>query len=174
MAPEGVAVNPRDELREVRGGPGSAGVKHNFDELVSNVFSGQVRLSDQAENCFGATVEHPALPGFLIELLDSQSQVVQSATTNTEGGYQFDGLLPGVYGVREHTPEGLIDGAVRATGTVTVQTISAWPGDPHAVNSEPGLPDQQNAPNGQEKTPPTRPQEAAMGSHVLQRTTTSL
>ena len=82
--PEGVAIKPRDELREVRIGPGSTGVELNFDELVSNVFSSQVYLLDQAVNCFGITEEHP---GFLIELLDSQSEVVQSENTDTECRY---------------------------------------------------------------------------------------
>jgi hypothetical protein len=46
----------------------------------------------------------------------------------------------------------------------------AWPGDPRAIEAEPGLPDPMNLPQGKAKNLPPLPQEAAIGARSLKLT----
>ena len=48
----------------------------------------------------------------------------------------------------------------------------AWPGDLRTIPREPGLPDNENVPNGEFKNPPPEPEDATSGRRVLQLVST--
>ena len=50
------------------------------------------------------------IPGVLVELIDTSGDVIDTARTGTDGSYLFDGLVPGVYSVRETQPNHLFHG----------------------------------------------------------------
>lgn len=65
-------------------------------------------------------------------LLDAQQAIVDMVVTGANGGFRFDGLLPGVYQVRVLLPEGMIF-AREASGTERLvvgveaqENVSAW------------------------------------------------
>src|SRR6185436_7835110 len=50
------------------------------------------------------------IAGVTIQLLDQNGKVVQTTTTDAEGGYEFTGLTPGIYAIREIQPAGYLQG----------------------------------------------------------------
>jgi hypothetical protein len=50
------------------------------------------------------------LPGVRIDLLDEHGAVVRSTVTDVNGRFEFNGLRPGVYSLRETQPTGYFDG----------------------------------------------------------------
>ncbi|MFZ5828546.1 MAG: SdrD B-like domain-containing protein [Planctomycetota bacterium] len=104
----GYALNPGDELADIRLASGQSGVEYNFGELLPGTISGQVH-AELNGNCTLDPGE-PTLAGVTIELLDSQGTVIRTTKTDSQGRYQFADLAPGVYGVREIQPAGYFDG----------------------------------------------------------------
>ncbi len=72
---------------------------------------GRVQLSSANGDCFGDREDHEAVAGVTVELLDANGDVIATTTTDANGDYSFENLLPGSYGVREIQPAHLIDGA---------------------------------------------------------------
>lgn len=48
--------------------------------------------------------------GVRIDLLDADGNLLRSTTTDANGRYQFDGVAPGQYQIREYQPSGYLDG----------------------------------------------------------------
>ncbi len=105
----GVATN--DLLSQITLNGNSRGIEYNFGELLLGSISGTVFLEAPGEDCDG---EHDGndipLANVSISLLDATGKTLKQTTTNAQGAYRFDGLLPGIYTVVEVTPTGLIEG----------------------------------------------------------------
>ncbi len=81
-----------------------------FCELESVSISGRVQESTREGDCFGENVEHNPIVGATVQLLDEDGVVIAETLTDDNGEYRFEGLVPGTYGLRELTPDDLIDG----------------------------------------------------------------
>lgn len=106
-----VSGNP-DILTEInipRGG--LYAVRYDFAEAEPSSLSGYVHLTDRDGNCDdeGGSTAIP-LANVLIELRDSQGNLLQTALTDDNGYYEFKNLRPGNYTIIEKTPDGLLDG----------------------------------------------------------------
>ena len=51
----------------------------------------------------------PGIAGIRLELINAQGLPIAAAVTDDAGGYEFPGLPPGTYALREHQPIGLLD-----------------------------------------------------------------
>ncbi len=122
----GIAVNPGDRIDQVSIGWGEIGTDYDFGEWLPVTIRGNVHLSSVDGDCFSEDRDHRPVEGVRVELLDDVGRVVQETYTDATGAYLFTDLEPGRYGVREWTPEGLINGGSRAgklLGSSVDQTI---------------------------------------------------
>ena len=95
------------------GGETSGSANNNFAEIIPSSISGKVFV-DQNNNGLQNGAD-TALAGVTIELLDGAGNVVASTTTDAGGNYQFTGLLPGNYALREPSqPAGTSNGITTA------------------------------------------------------------
>ncbi|MEQ1830640.1 MAG: SdrD B-like domain-containing protein, partial [Pirellula sp.] len=86
----------------------------NYDFCEQRVASLEGRVfADLNEDCIWDANESP-IAGVRIELLDTSGTVVQSAFTDGNGVYRFEGLRPGIYSVREIQPDGYFQGGQMA------------------------------------------------------------
>jgi protocatechuate 3,4-dioxygenase beta subunit len=87
---------------------GDDAIEYNFGELLP----GSIRGTVHADHYFDCDFDHPEirLEGVRIDLLDAQGNLIGFTHTDANGEYQFTGLRPGVYTVREHQPAGYYDG----------------------------------------------------------------
>ncbi|MCO6044248.1 SpaA isopeptide-forming pilin-related protein [Aeoliella sp. ICT_H6.2] len=117
---------------------GDVAQQYNFGELLPGSIAGRVTGSTDGECHF----DDPELllEGVQIDLLDEYGQVVATTFTDVNGEYQFTELLPGVYEVYEHQPEGYLNGGRRVgslggekTGTDNLSQIVVG-SDMHGVN----------------------------------------
>ena len=96
---------------------GDQAVEYNFGELRLASISGMVH-GDVEGNCtFEPSDGDQPLAGVVLQLFNSQNEMIAETTTDENGEYRFDGLRPGTYTVREVTPDGYLDGAERV-GTI--------------------------------------------------------
>lgn len=110
----GMASSAQDLIDRITIGWGQQAVDYNFGELLATAIQGRVQLSTVDGDCWSEDRQHDPLPGVLVELLDSNDQILQSTRTNASGTYEFADLLPGIYRVRQYTPSGYLDGGARA------------------------------------------------------------
>ncbi len=113
----GVAANPGDRIDGLVIRWGETGQDYDFGEFQPVGIRGRAQTSNQAGDCFGPAEDHDPIVGATIELLDAQGHVIAETKTNENGFYEFSGLPPGEYGVREITPAGLFE-AGAAVGRV--------------------------------------------------------
>jgi len=90
---------------------GDDGLNYNFGELLPGSISGRVILSQGPDCDFDDPQQF--LAGIQIDLLDAQGNVLKTTPTNQIGEYEFTGLAPGSYQVREHQPQQYYDGGER-------------------------------------------------------------
>lgn len=83
------------------------GTDYDFCELLPVSISGRV-LVDQFGNC-ETNPSNPPLAGVTVQLLDAGGHILQTTTTDANGDYQFQGLMPGTYTVHKLTPAGYFD-----------------------------------------------------------------
>jgi protocatechuate 3,4-dioxygenase beta subunit len=83
-------------------------VEYNFCELLPVSIGGLV-WADRDGDCLFDTGESP-IAGVTIQLLDANGNLVATRQTDSQGRYQFDGLTPGTYSVKELQPAGYFDG----------------------------------------------------------------
>jgi len=88
---------------------GTDAVNYDFCEALPGELSGRVWADPQGD-CDWSTGGIP-LSGVVIELLDSNNNVIRTTTTDVNGQYKFTDLAPGTYGVREIQPVGYFQGA---------------------------------------------------------------
>jgi protocatechuate 3,4-dioxygenase beta subunit len=102
---------PGDRISQITMNWGHDGVEYNFGELLPGSIRGRVHADDGPDCNFDDP--HHMLEGVQIDLLDAIGNVIDTTYTNAEGEYEFTGLAPGTYGVREHQPEEYFDGGER-------------------------------------------------------------
>jgi serine-aspartate repeat-containing protein C/D/E len=100
---------PGDRLSGATLSPGQVAANYNFGELIPpGSLAGRV-FSDPDGDCTFDPGDTP-LSGVTIELLDAQGQLGRTTTTDSSGHYEFTGLAPGMYAVRERQPSGFFHG----------------------------------------------------------------
>jgi serine-aspartate repeat-containing protein C/D/E len=87
---------------------GSVLTDYDFCELLPASVQGMVWQEIKANQQYDAG-EIP-IPGVLIELLGASQEVLETTETDATGRYRFDGLMSGVYSIRQSQPEGLFHG----------------------------------------------------------------
>ncbi len=105
-APTAATTRQDDLIRSVAIGAGENLTQYNFSEIPPSSLSGIVYVSP------GGCLVNPDTPiaGVTIQLLDAQGNHLGTTTTNSQGYYQFTGLRPGEYLVREQQPAGYFQG----------------------------------------------------------------
>ncbi|MDX1962680.1 MAG: SdrD B-like domain-containing protein [Pirellulales bacterium] len=114
-----------DELCEITLDGGEDGVRYDFGEVLPVRLAGRVFADPEADCVFGPN-DLP-LANVKVELLNPVGSVLQTAFTNAQGQYEFTGLPPGVYSVREYTPVGYFQGGQTvgtAGGVATTDLIT--------------------------------------------------
>lgn len=106
----GIAHNPGDQLDGIALTGGSNGIDYNFGEIAPASISGNVHA--ELDRDFGCVrdANEPWLSGVTIYLLDASGNRIATTTTDANGTYIFENLMPGTYGVEEVTPAGYLDG----------------------------------------------------------------
>ncbi|MGQ9564540.1 MAG: SdrD B-like domain-containing protein [Thermogutta sp.] len=107
----GSAINPGDQIVDVKVPAGREGINYNFGELLPASLAGLVYL-DLNTNC-QYDANEPTLPGVTIELRSSEGVLLQTTVTDAAGRYIFENLLPGTYAIHEIQPAGYFDGCDR-------------------------------------------------------------
>ncbi|MDP6556570.1 MAG: SdrD B-like domain-containing protein [Pirellulaceae bacterium] len=116
----GVVTN--DRIGTVVLKPGDAGIDYDFGEIQLSSISGLVH-TDPNRNCVFDADDRP-LANVSVELLDRDGKILSTQPTRNDGSYQFDGLRPGTYSVREIQPRGYLEGGQRV-GTIDGVTIGS-------------------------------------------------
>ena len=112
-------------IRNIIMTPGGVGEDYNFCEGTPASISGHVfhDLSNDGRRDPG---EAP-IPETRISLVDAQGRVVATRKTDAGGRYEFLGLQPGQYTIREQQPAGYLDG-IDSLGTVRGKTTGRHDG----------------------------------------------
>ncbi|QEG22687.1 SdrD B-like domain-containing protein [Mariniblastus fucicola] len=84
---------------------GDAGVNYDFGELLPGAITGYVHTDDNEDCVFDESQGELPLANVTLELLDADGKVIATTTTDDRGFYQFTGLEPGTYSVRETQPD---------------------------------------------------------------------
>ncbi|MCY2990426.1 MAG: carboxypeptidase regulatory-like domain-containing protein, partial [Planctomycetota bacterium] len=108
----GAALNPGDEIRDIGLRWGEQGVEYNFGELLVGSIAGYVHTDLNGDCVFDA--EESPLPSVTIELRNGDGLLLATTQTDSRGHYQFDGLTPGTYTVKEQPPSGYFHGGQQA------------------------------------------------------------
>lgn len=87
---------------------GDAATQYNFGEFLGASIAGIVH-ADTDRDCI-VDVGEPRLAGVTVELLNDRGDVVATQLTNNNGEYEFTGLTPGSYSIRETQPSGYFHG----------------------------------------------------------------
>ena len=120
----GVLSGP-DSIINVALTSGTTAVRYDFCEHPPVSISGFVYEDDDNDGVFD--LGEAPIGGVTLTLLDAGGIPTSSTTTtDTNGYYSFDGLAPGVYGVREAQPTGYFDGLDTAG---TAGGVADNPGD---------------------------------------------
>ncbi len=129
----GMAHNPGDSITGATLTYGHDGQQYNFGELLPSSIAGRVH-ADPNEDC-EIGPDSILLQGVTVQLLDSNGNVIDTTTTDTNGNYKFENLAPGSYGVHEVQPNGYFQGDEDVgsaggivTSTDTVRQISLTSG----------------------------------------------
>ncbi len=94
-----------DIITEIPIGPGQNLVEYNFCEKLPASISGKSFIDFDRNRLLDGNDR--ALPGVTIELRNAAGQTINTTRTNADGFYQFTGLPPGTYSLRQIQPEGL-------------------------------------------------------------------
>ncbi|MEL7079604.1 MAG: SdrD B-like domain-containing protein, partial [Cyanobacteria bacterium J06582_2] len=104
-----------DTVLDVTLGAGESISDRNFVDELGHI-SGNVQVDDDDDGTGDRNLENVT-----VELLDNNGDVVATTTTNTQGDYEFSGVVPGNYQVRQVNLTGYGD----VTDTVLDITIGA-------------------------------------------------
>jgi serine-aspartate repeat-containing protein C/D/E len=97
-----------DAVTQITLGSNAKGVNYDFCEIIPAKLSGRV-WADPEGDCILGTSD-TRLSNVTIELRDSNGNLVATTKTNSQGEYEFTGLQPGTYSVREIQPAGYFHG----------------------------------------------------------------
>lgn len=120
--PVGTVAPQGDDIRGIELRWGDIAIDYVFGELRPARLTGAVH-ANPTENCSDDSLSTP-LAGVLLELFDEQGSRVASTRTDASGHYEFTGLRPGVYSVRQTQPAAYFDGSTNA-GTAGGGTAQA-------------------------------------------------
>ena len=87
---------------------GDNSIQNDFAEALPGKISGHVFYDPN--NNGQIDPGEPGIPNTVVDLLNSQLQVVGTTKTDSTGFYQFVGLMPGGYTVEEEPPAGYLPG----------------------------------------------------------------
>lgn len=103
-----------------------AGTNYNFGEIGPSSISGSVYLDANYNGQLDAGDSGLAGVQIFLNGTDFQGNAVDlSTTTDANGDYRFENLLPGVYNLLEVQPNGLINGRTRAGSSGGVESGNA-------------------------------------------------
>lgn len=94
-----------DIITEIPIGPGQNLVEYNFCEKLPASISGKSFVDFDRNNQLDGNDR--AIPGVTIELRNAAGQTIITTQTDANGFYQFTGLPPGTYSLRQIQPDGL-------------------------------------------------------------------
>lgn len=118
----GRATNPGDALTDIDIQYGDRGINYNFGELLEARIAGLVHSDVLVSNCtFDPENGDELLSGVRVQLLDETGRMVAETLTDDQGRFEFNGLLPGEYSLREIQPEGYFDGESRSGDVIDDQ-----------------------------------------------------
>ncbi len=101
-----------DWIKSIYVTPGSALIDYDFCEIPPGSIAGSVFV-DNDQDCIFDSGEAP-INGVTITLLDATGNTVATTQTDTQGRYQFVGLRPGTYTVKQSQPAGFLQGGQKA------------------------------------------------------------
>ena len=105
----GEAANPGDAITKIVIKQGQVGLNYNFGELRPSSLAGHVYVDNNENNV--RDTDESWLAGVLVHLLDANGNEIARTTTDEQGRYRFDNLMPGVYTIVEEQPVGYFEGA---------------------------------------------------------------
>lgn len=117
---------PGSLIRQITMTPGGVGVEYNFCEIAPASLSGFVYHDESNDGNRGGNED--GIANTTISLVDQSGAVVATTETDSNGRYQFDGLAPGTYQLREQQPGGYLDG-IDSVGQIGSQTIGVAAND---------------------------------------------
>lgn len=85
---------------------GQQGVRYDFGELRPGSISGFVHTDKDGNCALDRSIGERPLGGVTMQLLNDSGEVIGTTRTSAEGFYQFTGLMPGQYSVRQIQPDG--------------------------------------------------------------------
>lgn len=103
-----------DEFCKITLVGGDEGVEYNFGELKVAEISGNVHLDADGDCVFDPSEGEEPLANVMLELLDTDGNILATTMTDADGNYAFKNLLPGEYSIREKQPEGLFTAGEKA------------------------------------------------------------
>ncbi|HEY2881045.1 MAG TPA: SdrD B-like domain-containing protein, partial [Pirellulales bacterium] len=115
-----------DLLSQISLTSGQDGIHYDFCEMLPVSISGKV-WNDTNGNCSYQPGTDIPLAGVQIDLRDADGNFVESTTTDAQGNYKFDGLVPGTYSVFEHQPAGYLEG-MDMIGTINGVSVGSHGG----------------------------------------------
>ncbi len=101
-----------DNIRGIQIDSGTKLFDYDFTELIPAQIAGHVFI-DSNGDCLVQPGER-GLENVRVDLVDENGTVLQTTRTRADGSYEFTGLLPGRYAVREFQPAGYLQGGQRA------------------------------------------------------------
>ena len=105
---DGGTANGLTETDSVGLQNGANGVNYNFYLIQPSSVAGIAYIDQYNTGVYQAG--DTLLSGVTIELLDQEQNILATTTTGANGAYQFGGLTPGVYSIRQIQPAGYLTG----------------------------------------------------------------
>lgn len=120
----GAAANPTTTTSQITniildsgsGSSASGSTGNDFAEIVLSSISGTVFL-DQNNNGIQNGAD-TGIAGVTLELLDNSGSVIQTINTDASGSYNFTGLIPGIYSIRQPSQPADTSNGITSPGTV--------------------------------------------------------
>ena len=118
---------------------GAQGLNYNFCEHQYGSIDGFVHTEHNGNKTLDLDAGEIALEGVVVQLLDGDGNVIAQTTTDADGYYRFDNLLPGQYGLREIQPTDYLDvGAIVGSDQATGETGSGTVGENEIIGIQIG------------------------------------
>ena len=104
---------PGDKISQITLTWGVDGIEYNFGELLPGSIAGRVHADRRHEDCDFDDPDNIGSKACRSTCSTAKATSSQRPTPNEDGEYEFDGLPPGTYSVREHQPTQYFDGGER-------------------------------------------------------------
>ncbi|MEM6687956.1 MAG: SdrD B-like domain-containing protein [Planctomycetota bacterium] len=99
----------------------------DFCEQLPASVSGRVWADDNTNQSFD--VGESPIPGTVVDLVDDQQNVIATTSTDESGVYEFTGITPGTYAVRQSQPEGYFHGGQVVGDLGGIVVANDWLGE---------------------------------------------